>query len=164
MDRATLNNLFNTSTGRKPLRVKEKGKPKVRGSKKFRMGVENGDFSLYTALEVRQYFYYKAEQAGYKPFASYSDKEHSAINGYIRDMGIMFTISTVDFLWEADHDLKRKEELGAFIFSKGWRNSLVPLVERWLNGEKVSDKKVREWREEDGEDDVSDELGGIVIE
>lgn len=160
MDRASLNALFNTSTRGRPVTVKREKRKQINA--RFWKGIDEGDFSLFRENEYVEYFYYIAEQEGYKPFRWDYVKEKSISRGLLNEFGIAFSLEIINFLWKADHDLKRKDEIGFYILSKGWRNSLIPLVERWMNGETVSTKNLREWRDDD--ESYEDDLGGIIIE
>lgn len=130
--------------------------PKVSPSKtnvdSFETKLTNENFSAFTITDWIKYFAKKAEDGGFKYYGegvSRNPKYRQMIKGLMGNYTASTIKALIDFLWEEEHGITDKNKMGIWILSSGWRQTIMPTFEEFMELGYVSNgRKQREWRPE----------------
>jgi hypothetical protein len=138
-------------------------KPKAKRKSKFDRLLADESFDEFSHIEWIKYFSYLAAQGEYivKPFDKM--KENSIVKALMKKYKPEIIKLMMEFIWEAPHNLKDKNEIGLWILSGNWLNTIYPSAIKWGRGESFSKQTKGEANRFEGEHKTKEKKKGTTI-
>lgn len=153
-DMSKVIDLFSVTVENKPLkRMKQNGSKKQGPTNRkdiMMTKLAEGKFSEFDEKDWLQYFMLKASEHDIKYLNRNYAKDYAILKSIMNELSWSDLKLMIDFVWDSDQDIKSKHDLGVWILSKGWINTIYQNALLWEEG-KYKPSKVqrnREWKVE----------------
>lgn len=110
--------------------------------------IEDGLWEQLNISEWIEYFKYKGEQHG-ADLRTTTAKDNATMKSLMTNYRVSELRDMIDFIWDAPHTIKPKDEIGVWILSGGWTNNIFAYSKKWKQGKfnHTPDRHKREWND-----------------
>jgi hypothetical protein len=127
--------------------------PHLKGSSstKIKAYLKKREDGLYNDFRKEDWLLYwqdKAYEHGVLYRIGFYPKETSIMQGLMSELSVEEIKNTIDFIWDAEHDLENKSTMGTWILSKGWIHTVFQSAQLWKEGKYMTkaEQKAKERR------------------